>query len=89
MIAAREGRIVYAGRAADAPTGLEAKERIDCGERWITPGLIDCHTHLVYGGNRAISQRPVDLLHDGAVLVRQSSCICLSHLHPLQYALLI
>ena len=53
LIAAREGRIVYAGRAADAPTGLEAKERIDCGERWITPGLIDCHTHLVYGGNRA------------------------------------
>ena len=53
LIAAREGRIVYAGRAADAPTGLEAKERIDCGERWITPGLIDCHTHLVYGGNRS------------------------------------
>jgi imidazolonepropionase len=53
LIAAREGRIVYAGCAADAPTGLEAKERIDCGERWITPGLIDCHTHLVYGGNRS------------------------------------
>ena len=27
--------------------------RIDCGGRLITPGLIDCHTHLVYGGNRA------------------------------------
>src|SRR6516165_6893198 len=53
LIAARDGRIVYAGCAADAPTGLEAKERIDCGERWITPGLIDCHTHLVYGGNRS------------------------------------
>jgi imidazolonepropionase len=53
LIAARDGRIVYAGRAAEAPTGLEAKERIDCGQRWITPGLIDCHTHLVYGGNRA------------------------------------
>jgi imidazolonepropionase len=26
---------------------------MDCGGRWITPGLIDCHTHLVYGGNRA------------------------------------
>jgi imidazolonepropionase len=53
LIAARDGRIVYAGGAAEAPGGLEAKERIDCGERWITPGLIDCHTHLVYGGNRA------------------------------------
>ena len=28
-------------------------ETIDCGGRWITPGLIDCHTHLVYGGDRA------------------------------------
>ncbi|WP_315834392.1 imidazolonepropionase [Bradyrhizobium prioriisuperbiae] len=52
LIAARDGRIVYAGPAADAPA-FDAKERIDCGERWITPGLIDCHTHLVYGGNRA------------------------------------
>lgn len=52
LIAARDGRIVYAGPTADAPA-LDAKERIDCGERWITPGLIDCHTHLVYGGNRA------------------------------------
>ena len=52
LIAARGGRIVYAGPATDAPA-LDAKERIDCGGRWITPGLIDCHTHLVYGGNRA------------------------------------
>ena len=26
---------------------------IDCGGRWITPGLVDCHTHLVWGGDRA------------------------------------
>ena len=52
LIAARDGRIVYAGAAADAP-GLDAAETIDCEGRWITPGLIDCHTHLVYGGNRA------------------------------------
>src|ERR1700732_596018 len=32
---------------------LDAASRIDCEDRWITPGLIDCHTHLVYGGNRA------------------------------------
>jgi imidazolonepropionase len=53
LIAARDGRIVYAGAAAEAPSVLDAKQRIDCAGRWITPGLIDCHTHLVYGGNRA------------------------------------
>jgi imidazolonepropionase len=53
LIAATDGRIVHAGPARDAPSSLDAKERIDCAGRWITPGLIDCHTHLVYGGNRA------------------------------------
>jgi imidazolonepropionase len=52
MVACTDSRIVYAGPASDAPT-LDAKERIDGDGRWITPGLIDCHTHLVYGGNRA------------------------------------
>jgi len=53
MIAAANGRIVYAGPAADAPSTLDARRRTDCDGRWITPGLIDCHTHLIYGGNRA------------------------------------
>ncbi len=52
LIAEAGGRIVYAGPAAGAPT-FEGAERIACGGRWITPGLIDCHTHLVYGGDRA------------------------------------
>jgi imidazolonepropionase len=52
VIACLEDRIVYSGAAAEAPS-LGARERIDCGGRWITPGLVDCHTHLVYGGNRA------------------------------------
>jgi imidazolonepropionase len=53
LIAARDGRIVFAGSRADFPSAADAVERIDCEGRWITPGLIDCHTHLVYGGNRA------------------------------------
>ena len=53
LIAARDGRIIYVGSAADAPSALDGKQRTDCDGRWITPGLIDCHTHLVYGGSRA------------------------------------
>ncbi|MEG3122288.1 imidazolonepropionase [Sphingomonas sp. GB1N7] len=53
VIAAKDGRIVYAGAASDAP-GFTAAETVDCGGRLITPGLIDCHTHLVHGGNRAV-----------------------------------
>jgi imidazolonepropionase len=53
IVACRDTRIVYAGARADAPADLEAAERVDCGGRWITPGLIDCHTHLVYAGDRS------------------------------------
>jgi imidazolonepropionase len=52
LVAAKDGRIVYAGPAADAPV-LDAAETVDCDGRWATPGLIDPHTHLVYAGNRA------------------------------------
>lgn len=51
-IAQQDGRIVYAGAMDEMPK-LDAAERIDCTGSWITPGLIDCHTHLVHGGNRA------------------------------------
>src|ERR1043165_4771202 len=53
VIAARDGRIAFAGARSDFPADADAAERIDCAGRWITPGLIDCHTHLVFGGNRA------------------------------------
>ena len=45
-------RIVYAGPEADVPSP-GAAEVTNCEGRWITPGLVDCHTHLVYAGNRA------------------------------------
>ena len=53
LLASRDGILVYAGPAAEAPAALEARQVEDCGGRWITPGLIDCHTHLVYAGDRA------------------------------------
>ncbi|EJL24211.1 imidazolonepropionase [Novosphingobium sp. AP12] len=52
IIAASDGKIVYAGAVDDAP-GLDAPRVVDCEGRWITPGLIDCHTHLIHGGDRA------------------------------------
>ncbi|KGK56705.1 imidazolonepropionase [Xanthomonas cannabis] len=52
VVACLDGRIVYAGPAAQAP-GFAAATSHDCQRRWISPGLIDCHTHLVYAGNRA------------------------------------
>jgi len=48
----REGRIVWVGARADLPDHQAAQiDRLD--GRWVTPGLIDCHTHLVFGGDRS------------------------------------
>jgi imidazolonepropionase len=52
IVATEAGRIVYVGPRKDAPR-LDPKETVRCDNRWITPGLVDCHTHLVYGGDRA------------------------------------
>lgn len=54
-VAGRDGRIVYAGPQADIPAHLmdEIVTVTNCDGRLMTPGLIDCHTHLVYAGNRA------------------------------------
>ncbi len=52
-IAAVGGRIAFAGPEADLPRTRAGARAIDCEGRWITPALIDCHTHLVHAGNRA------------------------------------
>lgn len=52
VVACTGGRISYVGSRLSAPAFVAA-EVIDCAGRWITPGLIDCHTHLVHAGNRA------------------------------------
>jgi imidazolonepropionase len=53
-IAVKDGRIAWIGPVAEA-LALAAAEQVPVSHRdglWMTPGLIDCHTHLVYGGNR-------------------------------------
>lgn len=52
-VVAEDGKIVFAGSEADLPAGLGGAENIHCDGRLVTPGLIDCHTHLVHAGNRA------------------------------------
>jgi len=53
-VAVRGGRIVYVGAAADLPLPMRAGAEVTyCEGRWITPGLIDCHTHLVFAGDRS------------------------------------
>ena len=52
-VAARDGRIAFAGPMTELPSGWDAARKIPLDGRWITPGLIDCHTHLVYAGDRA------------------------------------
>ena len=49
-LAIKDGRIAWIGARRDAP---EAAREHDCGGAWLTPGLIDCHTHIVHGGNRS------------------------------------
>jgi imidazolonepropionase len=55
-LAIEAGRIVWIGAQADLPgaPGELAATVESLGGRWITPGLIDCHTHLVFGSNRAV-----------------------------------
>jgi len=54
-IGVAQGRIAWIGRQRDLPGAPEAlaNEVLDADGRWITPGLIDCHSHLIYAGNRA------------------------------------
>ncbi len=51
-VAVTDGRIAWVGPRADMPT-VDAAEVEPLDGRWVTPGLIDCHTHLVFGGDRS------------------------------------
>ncbi|MGB5103459.1 MAG: imidazolonepropionase [Steroidobacteraceae bacterium] len=47
------GRIRWVGDERDLPTGLRPDRTVELAGRWVTPGLVDCHTHLVFAGQRA------------------------------------
>jgi imidazolonepropionase len=52
-IAIENGMISWMGRSDDVPTIYRQLETLNLEGRLVTPGLIDCHTHIVHGGNRA------------------------------------
>jgi imidazolonepropionase len=52
-LALRAGRIAWVGPRRELPPGVRAERHHDGGGRWVTPALIDCHTHLVFAGDRA------------------------------------
>lgn len=52
-VAIRGAGIDWVGERKHLPSGLRAQAELDARGGWVTPGLIDCHTHLVYAGNRA------------------------------------
>ena len=52
-LAVRNGRIAWIGPRSALPAGLSAAVEHNGDGRWLTPGLIDCHTHIVYAGNRS------------------------------------
>jgi imidazolonepropionase len=47
-------RIAWAGPMSTLPAAFRALPARDCGRRLVTPGLIDCHTHAVFAGHRAV-----------------------------------
>ena len=59
----RDGRIEWVGMEKNLPPGSEHEIERDLGGRLVTPALIDCHTHVVYGGDRA---REFELRLEGA-----------------------
>lgn len=53
-VAVLNGEICWLGSMHDLPHSLQesAKKIVDCKGKLVTPGLIDCHTHIIYGGDR-------------------------------------
>ncbi|MFV1591866.1 imidazolonepropionase [Phaeobacter sp. JH20_36] len=54
IVAVKDGSIQWVGPEDQLPEDYENWDRVSMGGRLITPGLVDCHTHIVFGGNRAL-----------------------------------
>ena len=52
-LAIQAGRIAWTGPRSELPAGIRSADTFDGNGGWLTPGLIDCHTHIVYAGNRS------------------------------------
>ncbi len=52
-LALEGGRVAWLGRAADLPAAWAEAPKVDGGGAWATPGFVDPHTHLLFGGNRS------------------------------------
>ncbi len=52
-IVTRDGRIAWVGAESEIPAGVRPDHVVELAGRWLTPGLVDCHTHLVFAGQRA------------------------------------
>lgn len=52
-IAVQNGRVVWVGPTSDLPTEFAGATRTDLSGALVTPALIDCHTHIVFGGDRS------------------------------------
>ena len=65
-IAVSDGTIAWLGPRAELPLAYSQWPHEDLGGAWVTPGLVDCHTHLVYGGQRAdeFAQRLAGVSYD-------------------------
>ena len=50
----QDGLIGWVGAEADIPSNAQIDASLDLAGALVTPGLVDCHTHLIYGGNRAL-----------------------------------
>jgi imidazolonepropionase len=79
-IAVLNGKIIWLGKAHDLPSTAEdlATHIYDLQGSLLTPGLIDCHTHVIYGGNRALEfesrlAAPMKILRAKEVAYNQQS----------------
>jgi imidazolonepropionase len=52
-VVTNDGLIEWVGEEAALPAGLRPDRTVELAGRWLTPGLVDCHTHIVFAGQRA------------------------------------